>query len=216
MAAKIEPRYVSLRSGLVMLHRDALLGDAGLDEELHIGRDRRADRADQQQQVRALELDRWNEAVRHVKPVGMRENRGDGVGEESEGHHEEDFFDAIVRATRDDEPDTNRGQRHGNVLGNAEQLTGGGDASEFGDSDEDIGDEQRRHGEGGATHAEALADEVGEALAGRRAHTRAHLLHDREADSDNDQHPEQRVTVLRADARPRGDSARVVAGVGGD
>jgi hypothetical protein len=42
---RAEIGLVALR--LVMLHRDALLGDTGLDEKLHIRCDRRADRADQ-------------------------------------------------------------------------------------------------------------------------------------------------------------------------
>ncbi len=146
----------------------------------------------------------------------MRHDCGDGIGEEGERHEEEDLFDAVIRATGDDEPDADGGQRHRDVFGDTDQLTGGGDARKFRDRDEDVGEEECHHGEGGAAYTEALANQVGEALARGRAHPRAHLLDHRQRDRDQHQRPEQAVAVARANTRPGGDGARVVARVGGD
>ena len=46
--------------------------------------------------------------------------------------------------------------------------------------------------------AEVLADEIGEAFAGDRAHARAHLLRHDERDRDGNEQPQQRVAELRA------------------
>ena len=146
--------------------------------------------ADQQQEVGGVELNRGHDAmVEHIAPVRMRQDCGDRIREEGQRHHQEDFFDALVGAACDDEPDAGRRQRHGNVLGDAEEFARGGHAGKLGDGDECVGHEERRHGEGRATDAETLADQIGEALAGGRAHTRAHLLHDGQRDCDDNERP---------------------------
>ena len=90
------------------------------------------------------------------------------------------------------------------------------DADELRDADAEVRDEHRGGREERPARPVLLADQLGEALAGDRAHPRGHLLHDDEADRDQHHHPEQVVAVARSDGGVGRDAARVVAGVRGD
>ena len=61
-----------------------------------------------------------------------------------------------------------------------------------------------------------LADKIGESLAGDDAHPDAHFLYDDKTDRHRNEGPEKRVAVVGAGGRIGGDSAGVVAGIGGD
>jgi len=64
--------------------------------------------------------------------------------------------------------------------------------------------------------AEILSNQVGEALSGDRAHTRAHLLRDDQRGRHRDEQPQHAVAELRSCDRIRGDPTDVVVGVGRD
>ena len=75
---------------------------------------------------------------------------------------------------------------------------------------------QRDHHEERGAQAELLADQIGKAFAGDRAHARAHLLRDDQQQRDGDQRPERQVAVLGAGLRIGEDAAGIVIDVGGD
>ena len=75
---------------------------------------------------------------------------------------------------------------------------------------------QRDHHEERDPQAEFLADQIGQPLAGHRAHARAHLLRHDQQQRDGNQRPQRQIAVLRAGLRIGEDAAGVVIDVGGD
>jgi hypothetical protein len=146
----------------------------------------------------------------------MAHHPGDDVGQVDEPDGQQDALDHRVAAPDDDQPDRQRDQRHGCVLGHVEQLEGGGDAGELGHRGHRIGDQEQQHREGGAPDAEALPDQVGQPLARHDGHAGAHLVDHRQADGDQGEDPEHLVAELGACLGVGGDRAGVVAGVRGD
>ena len=72
--------------------------------------------------------------------------------------------------------------RHRQVAADAEQFRRGADTQELGDDDAAVGDQHHRHREERPADAEALAHQVEQAAAGRRAQSGAHLLDERQSD----------------------------------
>jgi hypothetical protein len=201
----------------VVLFGHALLDHRRLDEDLHVGRDGRADERDDREEVAGGEVGaRPREAARHLAPVGARQEGRDDVAEEDERHHEEDALDAAVGAFDDQPPDGEGRQRHRDEARDAEQLGRRRDADELRDGHAAVGDEERQHHQHRPAHAELLADEVGEPLARHRPHPRARLLHDAERQDQRDESPEEVVAVVGPGRGVGGDAARVVTRVGGN
>src|SRR5262249_35305614 len=99
---------------------------------------------------------------------------------------------------------------------NAKQLSCRSDANEFRNSHAGIGNQQRKHYERRPAHAKALANQIGKTLAGDRAHASAHFLDDSETDGYGNEDPEKTISVLSSNRSVRGDTARVIARVGGN
>jgi hypothetical protein len=78
----------------------------------------------------------------------------------------------------------------------------------------EVGRDQAEHQVERDPDAEALADQVGQTLAGHDAEPRGHLLHQNERERDRHQRPEQRVAEARRRAS-RSWMPRVVVDVGG-
>ena len=108
----------------------------------------------------------------------MRQDGGDGIGEEGKRHRQEDLLDAAVGAARDQQPDASAASGTAMYLGMPKSSEAAAMPANSEMVMQGVGDQEGQHGEGRAAHAEALADQVGEALAGGGAHARAHLLHD--------------------------------------
>ena len=80
----------------------------------------------------------------------------------------------------------------------------------------EIGNAQDDHGDEGRAQTELFANQVGEPLAGHRAHPRRHFLNHDQRDGSGNQRPQQHVPELRAGLRISEDAARVVIDVGGN
>src|SRR5205814_124839 len=80
----------------------------------------------------------------------------------------------------------------------------------------EVRDQHREHRESRPAHAESLADEPGETLAGRERETRAHLLRDRERECRHDKDPHEAEAELRAGDRIGRDPAGIVVRERGD
>ena len=153
-----------------------------------------------------------------VAPVRVREDRRDRVGEERDRHqHEDRARPTLYEPRTTSSQTTQRGDRHGHLhrdVGEAERRA---DADELADADAEVRDQHRARREERPANAVLLADQLGEALAGHRAHPRRHLLDDDQRDGDHA--PSSRAarsrTCAPTDAVGR-DPAGVVAGVRGD
>ena len=176
-----------------LLFVDALLGHGRLEVELHVRRDRRAhDRDHEQEQgrVEAAEVGR-HERPADLAPVGPgQEGRGD-VGHEDEHDRQEDLLDRPVVREQDERPDGDGDDGHRDQAGHAEDAQRGPGAGELGDRVGQVGDEQDGHGDDRPAHAEAIADEIGEPLAGDDAEAGGHLLDDGQDDHRDGEEPEE-------------------------
>ena len=194
--------------------------DGGLQVELHPGGDGGADDADDHVEVGVLlkggELRRLDGGGQGLDPRGFGEEAGENVRDIEKGGRKENFFDALVLALDDDEPDDDGADGNGIVLGNAEQFHAAGDARELGDDVAEIRDQNAEHHEEGDAQAELFADEVAKAFAGDGAHAGAHFLDHNQRDGDWDHRPEQHVAELRAGSRVRKDATGIVVDVRGN
>ena len=196
---------------------DRLLGDRGLQVELHPGRDRGSDEGDGEQEVGARHLDLGHHrGAGDLRPVGVHEEAGDDIGQVDDGEAQQHPLHDRVAAPDHQQPDQDRRDRHRDVLGHAEQFHPGRDTGELGDRRERVGDQQKGHRESGAADAEALPDQVGQALPGDHPQPGAHLVDDDQAERYDDQQPQHLEPELGAGLGIGGDAAGVVVGVGGD
>ena len=147
---------------------------------------------------------------------GLARMPGDDVGEQHEAEDEEHPLHLAVRAAGDEQPDAHGDDGHGHVGRHVEEAARRGDARELRHGGAEVGDHRGEDREGGDLEAEVLADEAGEPASGDDADAGVHLLDDGEDGRDQHQQPDHAVAVARADHRPGGDAAGVVAGVGGD
>ena len=111
-------------------------------------------------------------------------------------------------STRSERADRRDGHAHESV--HAAKLGGGRDAGELGASRPEVRDHECRHGKRGPAHAEAVAHQPSESLAGGDARPGAELVEDDQRERRDKQDPEQRVAVVGAKDGVGGDSRRVV------
>ena len=90
------------------------------------------------------------------------------------------------------------------------QLEGTGDPGKVSHDIGEVHQHQQRHDEKRHAQAELFANQVREALAGNRAHARAHLLSENQGDGDWRQRPEREIPETRPGLRIRDDAAGVV------
>ena len=99
--------------GRDVLRPEPALDDGRLEIELHERRDRRPDGRDEEDDVRAVQVDlRLDDRAADRAPVRVREDRRDRIREERDRHRDEDPLRELVRAAHDEEPDHDRGDRH--------------------------------------------------------------------------------------------------------
>ena len=111
---------------------------------------------------------------------------------------------------QDDHPD--RGQERAQRDRHPEQGQGRADARELGDRVAQVRREHRQDREGRPANAVALADQAGQAVAGREAEASAGLLGDHQRELRDEQDPEQVIAELGAGDRVGGDPTGVVVG----
>ena len=130
--------------------------------------------------------------------------------------HQENPFGDLVSALDHQDPDGDRGQGHGDVLADPEDLHAAGDAGKFRGRVADVGDEQAQEDKKGDLDTEAFADQVGQPLAGDDTHAGIHLLDHQQNNEGRQQGPEQPIAVVRTGNRVGGDAAGVIVDAAGD
>ena len=151
-----------------------------------------------------------------LAPVGMGEERREDVGDEDERNRQEDPLDRPVAREQDQRPDEHRDKGHGDIPRDAEDLEGRRGARELGDGVGQVGDQQDEHRESRPADAEAIADQVREALPGDDAQAGGDLLDDGQDDDRDREDPEQPEARLGAHHAVGGDATGIVAGDAGD
>ncbi len=150
------------------------------------------------------------------EPVGMRQDRRGRVGEERERHQDEDPLGGSVGAAHDQKPDDDRSNRHRDVFRHMGERERRPDTHELADANAEVCKQDRDCRERRPADAVLLANQLGEPLAGDRAHPGCHLLDDDQRHSNHDHHPDQVVPVPGSHGCVGGDPAGVVARVRGD
>ena len=192
---------------------DALVDHVRLLEEELPGRDGGAHDADDQQhrgRVHAAVDPRHEEVLRDLAAarVGQEEERDDQEVREHE--HEHRALPAAEGAGDGDRDQRHGGDRHGDVLGEAEVAEREAHADELGDDREEVEQEEVADREEPPEAPEALVDELRVTDAGDRAEAHHHLLVDDQHGHEQQQHPHQRGAVVLAGLRVGGDAAGVV------
>ena len=90
------------------------------------------------------------------------------------------------------------------------------EAGELGREGADVGEQERRHHEGGGPVAAGVAYQRDEALARGDPRSRGDLVEDDQGGGGQRQHPDQRVAVVGAEQRVRRDPGRIVVGEPGE
>jgi len=202
---------------LVVLRADPLVHHRRLLIELHPRGNGRADDANRHHDGRAVEGQRRaDDLPPYLAPVRPCHEAGDEVGEVHRAGRQEDLLNLPVVAPEHDEPHEDSGQGHRDIARHAEDLRGGGHAGELGQSVGPVAQQHAAHDPDGHAHAEALADQVRQPLAGDGAHPGAHLLDDDERHRDRQHDPQQPVAEVATRQRVCGDAAGIVVHVGGD
>ncbi len=196
-----------------LVHADALLGDGAVQVELHVRRDRRADDRDEQQELDRREIERRRDQCRPDRaPVRVRQDRRRDVGDEHDDHRQEDPLDRAVARLEDQGPDRDGDDRDHDVARHTEDLECRRGPGEFRDRVGEVGQQQDRHREGRRAHAEPVADQVRQSLAGDDAEAGRHLLDDGQDHDRDREEPQQVEAGLGADDAVGRDAAGVVAG----
>jgi len=198
-------------------HGDALVHDGGLHVHRPPRSDRGAHRGQDCQDVVARGLNGGDQRlVQHLAPVRLDQERRDHVRHGVQGQPEQHSFYPLIGSVAHQPPDAHPGDGNHDVPGHAEQLGASRDARELRHGSAQVRQDQPQHDKEGRPQAKALADQVGQALAGGGAHARGHFLHDHLADGDPQDDPEKAVAVCRPGHRVRGDAGGVVVGGGRD
>ncbi len=199
-----------------VLHADALLGDGGLEIELHVGRDGGADHGHRQQQhlggAHPRHAQRWvGQPMDHAAPVGMDKHRCRDVRHEHQAQQQEQLLQPPIAGIHDHQPEARSEYRHRDHGGDAEQAQRRGCARELGDRVGQVGEQQHGHGQQRPAHAKAVTDEVREALARDGPQPCRHLLDDAQDHGGDGEQPQQGVAGGRAHDRVGRDATGIVA-----
>ena len=151
-----------------------------------------------------------------VAPGRIGHEAGDDVGKIDRAGKEEHLFDDPVIPHDDQVPDGGGTERHRDVAAHTEDLEARRKPRKLCRDVPEVGDQQGQHGVKSDFHAVALADEIGEPLAGHDAKAGHHLLDQDEENEHRDQGPQERIAILGPGHGVRGNSTGVIVDIGRD
>ena len=192
---------------------DALVDDVRLLKEQLPRRDGRADHRDDEQHrggVRAALNPRDEEVPRDIAGVGVGEEEQGDHKQVREHEHEHPSLPGAEAARGSDRDERHCGDRHRDVLGDAEVPEREADPDELGRDREEVQHEQVSDGEPAPEASEALLDQPRVPHAGDRTEPNHHLLVDDQHRNQQEQHPEQAGAVVLPGLRVGRDPAGVV------
>ena len=198
----VQPTMTSQKAILIVFDLDPFFDDRRLHVELHPGRDRRADDAQDHAQIFGVEMHFGpDEGPADLMPIRLGQDRRDDVGQQAEAEEKENALGGLVVSFGDEDPDPDRDEGNGDVFTDPENHQTAGHAGEFRGGISDIGGHESDEDQEGDFHAEVFADKVGQALARHDPHPGVHLLDDDQDDEGGD--AASRAADSRRWLRPR-------------
>ncbi len=195
----------------------SLVHDRGLLVELHPGRNGGADGRDHNRHKARVKAKAWrDESPSHGRPRRLGQDTRCHVCQIDGAGHQKDPFDHLVVGLEDQHPDQDRGDRHRDILADAQDLHAGRHAGELADGVAQVGQDHHADDDRRGPHAHGLADQIGQAFAGDHAQPGAHLLDNDQGQGDERHDPQQAIAIVGAGDGIGGDPTGVVIDVGGD